>query len=151
MYKYLWVVLEHKKLVARHLQRVATALFQRAVEHDYSKFTPEEFAPYEHALPRFEAAEYGSEEYKAVCKSIEPAIAHHFQENSHHPEHFPDGINGMNLLDVIEMVCDWMAAAKRVPDGVLRLDLQRERFGIDNQLFGMIARTVEYLETGQKE
>lgn len=142
---YLSNLLGHKQLVGLYLQRVTTALFQRAVEHDYSKFSPEEFWPYAEALPRFEQTEYGSEEYKACCESIKPAIEHHFEANRHHPEHFANGINDMNLLDVIEMVCDWIAASQRIPGGKLRLDLQRERFGIDDQLFGLISRTVECL------
>jgi hypothetical protein len=144
--EYTWVILDHKKLVAFYLGRVTTELVERAVTHDYSKFSAEEFGPYEANLPRFKAAVYGSDEYKACCKAIEPAIQHHFEANRHHPEHFGEsGIDGMNLLDVMEMVCDWIAAAKRVPGGKLRLDLQRERFHISDQLFGLIARTVESL------
>jgi hypothetical protein len=36
--------------------------------------------------------------------------------NSHHPEHYGNrGISGMDLFDVVEMMCDWMAAARRNP------------------------------------
>lgn len=142
---YMQNILGHKRLVGRYLQRVTNALFQRAVEHDYSKFSREEFPQYAAALPRFEKAEYGSEEYKACCKSIQPAIDHHLRVNRHHPEFFPNGVNDMNLIDVVEMVCDWIAASQRVPGNTLRLDLQKERFGIDDQLFGLISRTVEAL------
>lgn len=144
-YNYMQNLLDHKRLVGLYLQRVTTALFRRAVVHDYSKFAPDEFGPYAAALPRFEKSEYGSDEYKACCESIKPAIEHHFRENRHHPEHFPNGVNDMNLLDVVEMVCDWMAASQRVPGNTLRLDLQKERFGIDDQLFGLISRTVACL------
>lgn len=145
---YMQNILDHKRKVGYYLQRVVSALFERAVLHDYSKFTPQEFPQYAAALPRFEKSAYGSEEYKVCCRAIKPAIEHHFRVNSHHPEHYPNGVNDMDLLDVVEMVCDWIAASQRVPGGTLRLDLQRERFGIDDQLFGIIERTVETLVAG---
>ncbi len=148
-YRYLRNLLDHKQLVGHYLQRVTSALFQRAVEHDYSKFSPEEFGPYEKAVPRFEQTEYGSPEYQKVCRSIKPAIQHHFEQNRHHPEHFAVGVNGMDLLDVIEMVCDWIAASQRIPGDTLRLDINKERFSIDDQLFGIIERTVAHLMAEQ--
>lgn len=84
--KYMWNILDHKRLVAKHVQRITNALFGRAVLHDYSKFGPEEFDAYAGNLPYFEAAEYGSEEYKAACERIRPAIQHHVTTNRHHPE-----------------------------------------------------------------
>jgi hypothetical protein len=95
--------------------------------------------------PRFEQAEYGSPEYKEAVKSIEPAIQHHLANNRHHPEFFEHGINDMSPVDVLEMVCDWIAASQRVPGDSLRLDLQRERFGISDQLYAIIVNTVESL------
>lgn len=144
---YMDVVLEHKRLVGVYLQRVISALVERAVVHDYSKFGREEFGSYAKQLPIFARAKYGSEEYIACCRAIKPAIHHHLAHNTHHPEFYPDGINGMDLLDVVEMVCDWVAACQRNGEATLRLDLQRERFGIDPQLYGIICRTAEMLVT----
>lgn len=140
-------VLDHKLLVASFMQRVATALFTRAVAHDYSKFSPEEFDAFEEVTPLLKTLEYGSDEYRAALRSIKPAIAHHYAVNSHHPEFHANGISGMNLIDLIEMVCDWMAAVQRVKDGDMAksLPINKERFGIDDQLFGIISNTVAYL------
>jgi len=144
--KYMRLVVEHKRLVGENMRRVATAWFQRAVEHDNSKFGDGEFAEYARQQPMYSKARYGTPEYEACMQAIKPAIEHHYQANSHHPEHFPNGVNDMNLLDVLEMVCDWMAAAKRVPGDTLKLDAMRQRFNIDEQLFSIIQHTVEYLE-----
>lgn len=144
-YRWMRNVLDHKRLVGVYLQRVVSALFERATVHDFSKFDAEEFGPYAAALPRYEKAIYGTEEYNAVSAAIWPAIDRHVHGNRHHPEYFPNGINDMNLLDVVEMVCDWIAASQRTPGSTLRLDLQRERFGINDQLYGIICRTVEAL------
>lgn len=144
-FAYMQNILDHKRLVGEYLRKMVSALFTRAVEHDASKFSSAEFPHYATALPRFERVEYGSEEYIAICRSIKPALRHHVTTNRHHPEYFPNGVNDMTLIDVVEMVCDWIAASQRGGGGPLRLDLQRARFGIDDQLFDIICRTVEAL------
>jgi hypothetical protein len=35
-----------------------------------------------------------------------PALKHHYENNRHHPEHFKNNIDDMNLIDLIEMLCD---------------------------------------------
>ncbi len=144
-HKYLDTLLEHKALVGRYVQRVISQLVERAVIHDFSKFGPEELGPYTAMLPRFAKADYGSAEYKACCQAIKPALDHHLANNSHHPEFYPNGVNDMDLLDVVEMVCDWIAASQRAGGDTLRLDLQRTRFGIDGQLYAIICRTARAL------
>lgn len=139
---------DHEETSASRLTGyVIQDLFERAVIHDYSKFSPEEFDDFERVTPRLKTLTYGSEEYRASLREIKPAIQHHYQVNSHHPEHYPDGINGMNLLDVIEMVCDWIAATERVKDGDIYkgLEINKERFHIDDQLYGIIKNTVDVL------
>jgi hypothetical protein len=147
------VILDHKLLVGHYMQQVIGLLVGRAIVHDFSKFEPEEYGPYEDALPRFEASEYGTPEYIAVCRSIKPALKHHFEANSHHPEHYEDGIAEMDLLDLVEMVCDWMAACQRGGGTLddLRLDLQRERFKIEPQLASVIQNTVTRLRSWSGE
>jgi hypothetical protein len=142
-------ILQHKRLVASYMEQVARDLFRRAIERDLSKFGPEEFDAYEEALPRFEKAVYGTPEYIAVCKSIKPAIEHHITTNRHHPEYFGNtGINGMNLVDLVEMVCDWIAASQRGGGNDLMngLEINKERFHIDDQLFEIIMNTVKQLD-----
>lgn len=53
------------------------------------------------------------------------------------------GINGMNLMQIVEMVCDWKAASERLADSdfAAGLEISRKRFGIDDQLFGIIQNT----------
>jgi hypothetical protein len=149
-------VLEHKKQVARLMQKVASELFERAVLHDYSKFSPEEFDAFERMTPILKTLVYGSEEYRAALREIKPAIQHHYQVNRHHPEYFEfevGGINGisqMNLIDLIEMVCDWIAATQRVKDGDIykSLPINQERFHIGEQLASILKNTVDCLVEG---
>src|SRR6266704_2184196 len=139
-------LVDHKRRVAGYMQIVANELFRRAAVHDNSKFSPEEFEAYEEAFPDLQKYAYGTEEFRAVLRKIKPAIQHHYQANDHHPEHFEAGVNSMTLIELIEMVCDWMAASDRSQTDVHRgLDINRERFKIERQLFEIIKNTINLL------
>jgi hypothetical protein len=137
---------------AAHIRRVGELLVEqsadlarRAVVHDASKWSPEEWPAFEEATPKLAGLTYGSEEYKASLRSIKPAIAHHNANNRHHPEHHPDGVSGMTLADLLEMLCDWKAATERHNDGsiVKSLAHNRERFGISEQLEKILTNTAK--------
>ena len=57
-------------------------------------------------------------------------------------------INDMNLIDVVEMLCDWKAASARHNDGNLRksIEINAKRFGIDSQLVRILENTADLLE-----
>ena len=57
-------------------------------------------------------------------------------------------VNGMNLIDLVEMFCDWKAATERHHDGNIRksIDTNQERFGISHQLARAFQNTVEVVE-----
>lgn len=141
------MILAHKRLVGTFMQRVSTELFKRAVEHDYSKFSPEEFDSFEVATPKLKSLTYGSEAYKQSLEDIKPALQHHYAVNPHHPEFHRDGVAGMSLIDLIEMVCDWLAAIKRSERGDVykSLEINKQRFGISDQLAQILENTVYFL------
>jgi hypothetical protein len=146
-------VLEHKKLVATYLQTIATELNRRALVHDDSKFSPEELDAFERMTPILKTLTYGTDEYKSALKELGPALQHHYQVNDHHPEFFPDGISGMNLIQVVEMICDWMAAVQRMKDGGdidKSLEINQQRFSINDQLAGIFRNTVDQLYEGKR-
>lgn len=127
-------------------------LFKRCLHHDESKTFPPErdiFIEYE---PKLKDTTYGSEEYKQHLSEMQVALAHHYKENRHHPEHFPDGIKGMNLIDLIEMTCDWIAASRRHSDGDVykSAELNQERFGYSDELKQIIINTIDFLEGEEK-
>lgn len=55
----------------------------------------------------------------------------------------------MTLIDIVEMLCDWMAAVKRHNDGNIykSLNVCKERFHIDNQLYTILKNTIDYFES----
>jgi hypothetical protein len=139
-------LVQHKQWVAENMQIAANDLFRRAAVHDNSKFSPEEFELYDQLFPELQKYTYGSPELKAVYTQLGPALTHHLKVNRHHPEYYENGINEMNLIDVLEMVCDWMAASKRSQTGIDRgLEINKERYGISDQLFEIIKNTVAML------
>lgn len=56
-------------------------------------------------------------------------------------------IRFFSLLDLIECFCDWAAAAERTQEGSLAqsLPINKERFGIDDQLYAILENTVREL------
>lgn len=140
----------------RHIARVRQLLGEAACElirrgdvHDASKFNPIELGPLQamqDVIAREGQAPYGSDEYKRRTAMLGPMIAHHNQNNSHHPEHYPNGIAGMDLFDLIEMFFDWRAANEE-RDGGAPMGLSRsiKRLSIDPQLASILQNTADRL------
>ncbi len=144
--EYVKDLVDHKRRVAIYMQMIASELFRRAAVHDNSKFAPEEFEAYEEAFPGLQKYAYGTEEFKAELHKIEPALRHHYAVNDHHPEFHPDGVIGMSLIQLIEMVCDWMAASERSQANIYQgMEMNRKRFGIEPQLINIIGNTIATL------
>jgi hypothetical protein len=146
---------EHIHQVRKLITRMQAMLGERALEHDQSKiYSEEECATFAEFTPKLKDIEYGSDEYKACMKEMGPAIKHHQENNRHHPEYHEQpnqyyyGIEGMNLIDLLEMLCDWKAATLRTKNGDIRksIGIQKERFGIDNQLTAILLNSIELFE-----
>jgi hypothetical protein len=142
--EYVADLIQHKRWVAEYMQIVANELFRRAVIHDNSKFSSEEFEAYEEAFPGLQKYAYGTDEFRAELRKIEPAIEHHYKAN-----HL-NGIADMDLIQVIEMVCDWLAASKRSQKDICQgLEINQRRFGIEQQVINLISHTVAELKSKQ--
>jgi hypothetical protein len=126
-----WRTTKHKFQVMRFMVKVCFKLLKRAWVHDFSKYSKEE-APYFAAAANTKDVVYGSKEYKQdVEVNLKPALEHHYKLNSHHPQHFENGIKEMQPLDRIEMLVDWKASTLRNKDGDIKksLELNRKRYG----------------------
>lgn len=89
-------------------------LEKRSDYHDMSKLKSPEKETYDEYIPKLREYKYGTEEYmKLRDEMTEKGLKHHYEMNRHHPEHFQDGICGMNLIDLVEMFSDWVAASLR--------------------------------------
>lgn len=139
--------LEHIAKVEGFLSLCADWLRIRGHVHDASKLYNPEKAIFDEVTPQLSALEYGSPEYMDALKRMKPALDHHYRANSHHPEHYPCGIDDMSLLDIIEMLCDWKAASERHKTGSMgeSLKINSKRFFIDRQLAVILANTAKDL------
>ena len=129
------------------LLKCAADLHDRCLTHDQSKLRPPEVDTFTKYTPRLKEAEYGSDLYKQFLAEMKPALDHHYQNNSHHPEHHEDGVLGMTLIDVLEMLLDWIASTRRTKNGNIykSITIQQQRFGIDDQLAQLMRNTVKAL------
>ncbi len=135
--------LAHIHRVRDHIDIFVAEMLARGRVHDASKLDEPEKSTFDQVIPLLEGVAYGSPDYEAIVERARPALEHHYRRNSHHPEHYgPAGVAGMDLFDLVEMVCDWMAAAERNPDDGVNLGYNVRLFGIEPQLASVIANTL---------
>ncbi|MBA2878037.1 hypothetical protein HNR63_001091 [Anoxybacillus kamchatkensis] len=139
----------HINQVREFMMSAASELLRRAVAHDQTKLESPELEIFTEYTPKLKGSTYGSDEYKTFLKEMSVALKHHYANNSHHPEHYENGVNGMDLFDLIEMVCDWKAAVMRHDDGDIykSLEINKDRFKIGEQLYSILKNTVDRFKT----
>ena len=139
--------MKHIKTVRSWLGVAIADLDARYHSHDKSKLIEPERSGFQAITERLKDLTYGTDEYRAALREQKPTIAHHYAENDHHPEHFENGITGMTLLSLLEMLCDWKAASARMKDGDMGASLahNKARFGIDDQLQSVLENTAREL------
>lgn len=121
---------KHKCWVSYYCMKLCWKLFKRSIVHDLSKYGKEEADVFAKNVHKLSGVTYGSKEYKQLLKNIEPALEHHYENNSHHPEFYVEGFKDMSGLDRIEMAIDWLAATRRHDDGDIfkSIEINQERF-----------------------
>lgn len=141
------VTYKHIKRVNELLGKFAIELIERGNRHDDTKLLPIELEPLQEmqkVVDEEGQAPYGSDEYKRRLEILKPMLNHHYANNSHHPEHYSNGIDGMNILDINEMLCDWKAASERGGESVINLSASKERFNISDQLFSILKESCKH-------
>lgn len=139
--------LEHIKRVQDLLTMAAIELVTRGVLHDASKLESPEKELFDLYSPLLKDLKFGSDEYIDSLDKLKVALDHHYEHNSHHPQHYKNGINDMTLFDIIEMFIDWQAASERTKNGNIidSIELNEKRFNINPQLTGIFKNTVKFL------
>lgn len=168
--------IEHIAQVRACMSKAIKNLQERAERHDASKLVEPEKSVFDEMTPKLRASTYGSDEYKGFLSHMTVALDHHYAVNDHHPEHHryyecgacftrypepgtcpkcgyqiwrqePKNLEGMTLLSILEMLCDWKAATLRHADGDLRrsIKINAGRFGYDSAMEAILIRTAEEL------
>jgi len=101
----------HIKKVSQNINKVSIELIKRSIKHDDSKFESPEKEELDKVVPilkqgkdapNYEQAKIGAKKLMKVHKS----------KNSHHPEFYKNGVDGMNLLDLVEYISDMKAESQ---------------------------------------
>lgn len=169
---------EHIDNVMRLLARMQFELSRRMFTHDRSKLSAPEVDTFTKFTPKLKGSTYGSHEYNQFLVDMKPALDHHYAHNRHHPEHlgkyfecngcfkkygeFPNRcyvcgysqytkkatVNQMNLIDILEMLCDWKAASMRHDDGDINrsIEINAKRFDLSTQLISILKNTIPLLD-----
>lgn len=142
-----FITWQHIYEVQKLVQKTGMLLQKRMLTHDQSKLKDPEVELFTVMTPKLKTAEYGSDAYKQFLVDLKPALDNHYAKNPHHPEHYANGIDGMNLIDIMEMLCDWMASVSRSPNGNIMksFEINEKRFGMSPQLVQIMKNTVPLL------
>ena len=143
MYDSIEDTLNHKHRVCELLSEVCDLLMERGENHDNTKLDDIEKNIFDEYTPKLKDSTYGSDEYKEFLSGMKVALDHHYANNRHHPEHHTDGVDGMNLLDVLEMFIDWKSASERHANGNIFNSIKhnKDRFNISDQLCKIFENT----------
>ena len=135
---------KHIHQVQKLLTVMLGELRGRILSHDASKLESPEAEMFQEFTPKLAGLTYGSPEYTETMLAMGPALAHHYASNRHHPEHHKNGVKDMNLVDLIEMLCDWKAATLRHNNGdiVKSIEINSKRFGFSDELKGILFNTL---------
>jgi hypothetical protein len=139
---------KHISRVRELLNGFAIEMIKRGDRHDASKFELVELEPLAKMQAIIDAegpAQFGTEEYKRRTDMLGDMITHHRAKNSHHPEHYPLGVAGMDLFDIVEMFFDWKAASERGKDSCMRLSAACHKYDVREPLRSILYNTAERL------
>lgn len=133
----------HIEIIQKIMNKVIDSLKDRSINHDKSKLEDPERSMYDKYIPMLKTTKYGSEEYYDIREKMQKeGLDHHYEVNSHHPEHYENGIDGMDLIDLIEMYCDWKAASSKSDTSFEKgLESNAKRFKMSDQLLSIFKNT----------
>lgn len=131
-------VIENVKVVKHLLASVQVELISRQLNHDNSKLENPEW---NRVLYK-----YDKEEFPMSEEDLEIAKHHHYAHNRHHPERFKNGLNDMHIVDIIELIIDWIGDAYTDNEDVEQaIKRKAEKYNIDPQLLSIFLNTADWI------
>lgn len=136
--------IKHIDLVRHHMISCVHNLHARIMAHDASKLIDPERSAREESYSLLEGIPFGTDEYFSVLHTkLGPIAQHHYQHNAHHPEHYQNGVLGMTLFDLVEMLCDLRAKCDEKNLQVIDLDTNRRIYNIPTPVYEILLNTVK--------
>lgn len=137
--------IKHIHKVRSNIYKMIEELDERARNHDQTKLQSPEAEIFGEFTPELAKVNYGSPEYAALLEKVKPAIDHHYANNRHHPEYHKNGIDDMDLIDILEMLMDWKAATERNKNGNINksIEFNADKFKMSPQLATIMHNTIK--------
>lgn len=139
-----------EKYIKKHIERVRNRLsefifelYKRMKYHDASKLKEPEYSLWLRMdeEPRYK---YGTREYKDKIRRNKRVFDLHYAHNSHHPEHYSQGVLDMDLVDLIEMLIDWISYKDdiSIKDAIELIEMQSDRYNLSEDLKCILKNTL---------
>lgn len=134
--------LQHISRVRKKISYFVSVLEQRAQDHDKSKIEEPEIIGWA-AMDQEPKYEYGSPAYYDKMDRYKEVFDHHYAVNRHHPEFYHNPEQEMNLVDLIEMLCDWFSYKEEFTyeEGYRCISEQCKRFHFSHTLKKILLNT----------
>lgn len=134
----------HINRVRKWIGKFSSILFIRGINHDKSKLCEPELSLWKKMdeEPRYP---YGTPKYKEKLNRYKEVFQHHYMHNKHHPEHWSGYYCDMDLMDVIEMLCDWLGYKEDITlkEAEILVDQQCERYGFNDTFRHLLYNTLK--------
>lgn len=143
----------HINRVQNWINRFTGILFNRGKVHDKSKLNEPEFSMWKKMdeEPRYK---YGTKEYNEKINRYKEVFNLHYQQNRHHPEHWSSFYSEMDLIDVIEMLCDWLGYKDdiTIKEAEELVNIQCKRYGFNSTFQNLLYNTLKnYFTVSENE
>lgn len=134
---------KHISLVRQHIQTFIQLLTRRALHHDESKLKEPELTWWKQ-IDKEPKYPYGSPEYNAKMSRWSKLFQYHYAHNRHHPEHYQFGVRDMTLIDMIEMLCDWLGYKDNlsISEAFQICETQMQRYDMSEDIRHLIFNTL---------
>lgn len=139
-------VRKHVHQVQLEMMKLVNVLYQRAEHHDASKLLPGREHDGWELMDQEPTYEYGTPEYYDKLEMYRWVIDMHYKNNSHHPEHYHNNISEMDLLDITEMLADWISYKGEnlsYLDAIKIVNEQSKRFNLSYELQSILLNTLK--------
>lgn len=133
----------HKAGVQKKLNILINELKKRAETHDNSKLVQPEYNGWV-KMDKEIRHPYGSKEYFEKMERYKWLFEEHYRVNRHHPEHWQGFFSEMDLLDLLEMIVDWVSYNENLTydDAISLIEEQCKRFDFPELLKDLILNTL---------
>jgi hypothetical protein len=134
---------KHIGNIKKILDYIKEQINDRGNNHDKSKFNKNEIDGWILGS-NLEQLDKNSDEYNQAKKLYDNAYKIHHKQNRHHPEYFKHGFSDMNVVDVVEIIADWMMDAVEENKSFEQIVNEKQKeFNFDNAIRNLLINSAK--------